>query len=159
MLCYTDIVSSMGGLLMAASVKNEDSHRHDLNDVDEGYWAALLNEGEYARALDTATALVTTTPLPAGAPDTTADDWIEIDDLMQHDEILELKVIGYNRGGLLVEWRSLRGFVPASQLMHFPEVESENGRRDALVERVGDSLRLRVIELDPEKNQIGRAHV
>src|SRR5687768_10661844 len=112
----SDIVSGMGDISMAAPVKNEDSHQQDLNPVDEGYWAALLNEGEYARALDTVTALVTTSHLPAAAPDTTEDDWIEIDDLMQHDEILELKVIGYNRGGLLVEWQSLRGFVPASQL-------------------------------------------
>jgi small subunit ribosomal protein S1 len=139
---------------MAAPVKNEDSHQHDLNAVDEGYWAALLNEGEYARALDTAAALVTTSHLPPAAPDTTEDDWIEIDELMQHDEILELKVIGYNRGGLLVEWRSLRGFVPASQLMSFTPEGRDEARRVALVERVGTWLRLRVIELDAIKNRL-----
>lgn len=138
---------------MAAPVKNEDSQHHDLNAVDEGYWAALLNEGEYARALDTATALVPVTPVSAVTMDATEHDWVEIDSLMQHDEILELKVIGYNRGGLLVEWRSLRGFVPASQLMAFTEGREET-RRNALVERVGTWLRLRVIELDAVKNRL-----
>src|SRR5690606_29561519 len=83
-----------------------------------------------------------------------ASDWEEIQQLMEADEILSLKVVGYNRGGLLVEWQSLRGFVPASQLLHFPITENENERRDSLIERVGESLNLRVIELDHEKNRL-----
>jgi small subunit ribosomal protein S1 len=67
---------------------------------------------------------------------------------------LSLKVVGYNRGGLLVEWRSLRGFVPASQLVSFPETQFERERRSALIERVGEVLQLRVIELDQEKNRL-----
>ncbi|MGJ3241306.1 MAG: 30S ribosomal protein S1, partial [Anaerolineae bacterium] len=68
--------------------------------------------------------------------------------------VLELKVIGYNRGGLLVEWRNLRGFVPASQLINFPIAKNEIARRDALIEKVGDMLSLRVIELDREQNRL-----
>ena len=33
---------------------------------------------------------------------------------------LELNVVGYNRGGLLVDLGDVRGFVPASQLISFP---------------------------------------
>ena len=73
---------------------------------------------------------------------------------MEDDGVLDLKVVGYNRGGLLVEWRSLRGFVPASQLLQFPATRSEAERRDALIDRVGDSISLRVIELDREKNRL-----
>lgn len=78
---------------------------------------------------------------------------MEIARLMERDDVLQLKVVGYNRGGLLVEWRSLRGFVPASQLVSFP-ADDDQTRHHALVDRVGDILRLRVIELDPEKNRL-----
>ena len=53
-------------------------------------------------------------------PETSHNDWQDILVIMEADEVLDLPVIGYNRGGLLVEWRSLRGFVPASQLVDFP---------------------------------------
>jgi small subunit ribosomal protein S1 len=65
-----------------------------------------------------------------------------------------LKVVGYNRGGLLVEWRSLRGFVPASQLINFPATPNNTVRRNALAARVGQRLSLRVIELDIDKNRL-----
>ena len=54
-------------------------------------------------------------------------DWNEVERVEQADEIVQLDVIGYNRGGLLVRWGELRGFVPASQLVDFPsnhEVEA-----------------------------------
>jgi small subunit ribosomal protein S1 len=68
--------------------------------------------------------------------------------------VIDLKVVGYNRGGLLVEWRTLRGFVPASQLLDFPSTHNGIIRRNALLNRVGDALRLRVIELNSDKNRL-----
>jgi small subunit ribosomal protein S1 len=51
-----------------------------------------------------------------------------------------------------VEWRSLRGFVPASQLV---ESSTPTGRRSkTLVSYVGKTLQLRVIELSVEKNRL-----
>ena len=63
-------------------------------------------------------------------------------------------VIGYNRGGLLVEWSSLRGFVPASQLVSFPVVNDVQARRNELAARIGQKLSLRVIELDRVQNRL-----
>jgi small subunit ribosomal protein S1 len=67
---------------------------------------------------------------------------------------VELPVVGYNRGGLLVEWGSLRGFVPASQLVDFPPVVDAQSRRGELVARIGQKLKLRVIELDRIQNRL-----
>jgi small subunit ribosomal protein S1 len=86
--------------------------------------------------------------------DTVEADWVEVQRVTDHDEVVELKVAGYNRGGLLVEWNSLRGFVPASQLVSFPTTPNPTIRRNSLAERVGQSLRLRVIELNVEKNRL-----
>lgn len=138
-------------------------------DLEEEYWDALLSEGEYTHT--TATSGEIDHLLNEGngngnhssdyqastlgaAHGIYQDDWDAIEQKMENDEILALKVIGYNRGGLLVEWRSLRGFVPASQLVDFPAEVEQHNRRDALVQRVGNILSLRVIELNPEKNRL-----
>jgi small subunit ribosomal protein S1 len=78
-------------------------------------------------------------------------DWDEMRRIMDADLVLELPVVGVNRGGLLVDWRTLRGFVPASQLVEstLPPVQ-----RSPLTDRVGQRLMLRVIELNPQHNRL-----
>jgi small subunit ribosomal protein S1 len=44
--------------------------------------------------------------------------------------------------------------VPASQLVNFPATDEGLVRRDELAARVGQTLRLRVIELDPHQNRL-----
>lgn len=125
--------------------------RHDgAPPVDEGYWSSLLNDEEpKARTVS-----------PPHEPSHIANlhgdpaDWQELARVQHADETLELLVIGYNRGGLLVEWRSLRGFVPASQLVEFPVQASEQVRRSAMAEYIGRVLALRIIELNPERNRL-----
>ncbi len=130
---------------------------------DEQYWAALLREGEYADTTlpdsnrDSADSDADMHQMlrPAdGQEENVQADWDEMQRIMDDDEVVELLVTGFNRGGLLVEWRSLRGFVPASQLLEFPSVPNQFARRNALVSRVGQSLELRVIELNAEQNRL-----
>ena len=49
-------------------------------------------------------------------------DWRWAESLLESQDILEGEISGYNKGGLLVQMRRVRGFVPASQL--------DNIRRD-----------------------------
>ena len=44
-------------------------------------------------------------------------DWIQAEELLESGDIIEEPVIGYNRGGIIVPFGNLRGFVPASHLM------------------------------------------
>jgi small subunit ribosomal protein S1 len=74
-----------------------------------------------------------------------AADWDAVQDVYEQDRVSELLVVGYNRGGLLVQWGSLRGFVPASQLNEFPNLPDGQVRRAELSARVGHMLTLRVI--------------
>lgn len=139
--------------------------------LEEGYWEALLKEGEHAAPVyrnqhhgngyhyngnhhphDEEAALYNAAPPPD--PAAVAANWQRIHAIMDADETVTLKVVGYNRGGLLVEWDNLRGFVPASQLLYFPTNGSPTARRDALVQQVGKSLVLRIIELNPEQNRL-----
>lgn len=63
-------------------------------------------------------------------------------------------VTGWNRGGLLVRWNELQGFVPASQLKEVPVFESDEGREEQLAHWVGEELPLKVIELDRGRNRL-----
>lgn len=128
---------------------------------DESYWAALLQESErfaspaarQAREWDHS---FDSPPAESGerGEDHSRADWQAIEQLYRADQVISLPVIGYNRGGLLVEWRSLRGFVPASQLIDFPANGDSALRRNELALRVGQTLQLRVIELDYEQNRL-----
>ncbi len=145
---------------MSSNIQRQDQSPPPL---DEGYWSALLHEGEFAASMpddapveddafdEPIISHIITTDNQAGSTD---EDWKQIEQIMQFDEVIELSVMGYNRGGLLVEWQSLHGFVPASQLTSFPTTASSTLRRNALVDMVGTKLKLRVIELNQEQNRL-----
>ena len=134
-------------------------------DPDEGYWAALLSEGEFASsaAPDWTQGPVfdeDSFDIPAPAPARfngdapQHSDWDIMRGVQARDETVEMSVVGSNRGGLLVEWGSLHGFVPASQLLDFPALPHPQQRQAALNARMGDTLNLRVIELDEDANRL-----
>jgi len=137
--------------------------------LEEGYWESLLREGEQATSThgDMAVSPDDSSGVPSEYVDTSrssvadyADaaaiqqDWQDIEYVMDDDQTLQLEVTGYNRGGLLVEWRHIRGFVPASQLVDFPAHLSATARSSKLMEQVGRLLDLRVIELNREQNRL-----
>lgn len=134
--------------------------------VDEGYWTALLEQGEFAdvetmeespegehawEGYDVGNGM---RPAEGYGTGFVSNDWNIVRQTYEQDETVALMVIGYNRGGLLVGWNSLRGFVPASQLVYFSSEGENPGRREELADRVGETLRLRVIELDPIQNRL-----
>jgi small subunit ribosomal protein S1 len=67
---------------------------------------------------------------------------------------IELTVTGFNRGGLLVDWNGLRGFVSASQICTRLPHGNDQRRSNALAARVGETLKLKVIECEPAKNHL-----
>ncbi len=125
-------------------------------DVDEGYWSALLEEGEYAAPKNAPPSdgngweqfAQADAALQTSASATSHHDWDIARQTFENDETVELSVRGYNQGGLLVIWNTLRGFVPASQLVNFPVDVDEFLRRNMLARYVGQQLELRIIEID-----------
>jgi len=80
-------------------------------------------------------------------------DWEKIQEFYRNDRVIRLKVTKYNKGGVLVEEKGIRGFVPSSHLVDVPQQNAEKNRKAALSAYVGRSLLLKVIECDP---QLGR---
>jgi len=81
-------------------------------------------------------------------------DWIRAEEMQQTREIFEGEVIDFNKGGLLVSFGNLRGFVPASQLSDLPRGLSQAAKMARLKEYVGQTLPLEVIEVDRRRRRL-----
>lgn len=84
-------------------------------------------------------------------------DWLTAQRNFENQETIEQQAIGYNKGGLIVQVGELRGFVPGSHLVlqraaGRPSPSAESGERWAAL--VGETLRLKVIEVDQENNRL-----
>jgi len=85
-------------------------------------------------------------------------DWTLAHELLESGDHTTHKAIGYNKGGLTVEFNSIRGFVPASHLLNMPRQASEKDRLAELARRVNDEMRLKVIEVDEERRRLVLSH-
>jgi small subunit ribosomal protein S1 len=120
--------------------------------LGEGWWNAVLQEEQrYSpvgrRKCDTQ---ARDRENEKGSP----EDWAWARALYDADDTVELPVIGCNRGGVLVEARGLRGFVPISHLLDVPPSHAGEERSACLALLVGKSLHLKVIEFDPERGRL-----
>ena len=67
-------------------------------------------------------------------------DWERAQTYLNNEEILELEVIGYNKGGLLVEFGRLSGFVPNSRISSLPRGMQKSDRQAAKAKMIGTTL-------------------
>lgn len=145
--------------------------------LEEGYWLALLQQGEHAvdanpladkdlfgreaaeqpadegRLPGHSDSEMGETPY-VETPLAVVPSWELAEAHLREGVVLTLPVVGSNRGGLLVDWNGWQGFVPSSQLVTFPVNLTEEGRRNELAACVGQQLALKIIELDRERNRL-----
>lgn len=88
-------------------------------------------------------------PVPQGV-----DGWQLAHAYFEADKTVQLKVTGYNKGGLLVFWNGIQGFVPASQLIDLPQFHLPRERLRALETWQDRELSLKIIEINQEKNRL-----
>jgi len=83
-------------------------------------------------------------------------DWKEAEKLYEAKEIIETTVSSCNKGGLIVHLGRVRAFVPASQIVsvRLPREASEEERMEQLGQVVGQTLHLKIIELDRRRNRL-----
>ena len=80
--------------------------------------------------------------------------WESAQQAFENEEVFELTSNGCNKGGLLVEWEGLSGFIPASQLNDFPHVHLESERIRELQRRQHQEVRVKIIEVNSNKNRL-----
>jgi small subunit ribosomal protein S1 len=82
-------------------------------------------------------------------------DWERIMGLYRDDRILSMKVIGHNRGGLLVEGDAgLSGFIPLSHLVELVGKSDLADRDISLDGHEGKLLNVKIIECAPEDGRV-----
>ncbi len=88
----------------------------------------------------------------------TALIWTEAEEAIRNKTILELLVKEANKGGLILEWQGIQGFLPASQLKaeHYPRVSE--GDKDKILEElrklVGQRIAVAIIAATPKENKL-----
>ncbi|MBK8904815.1 MAG: 30S ribosomal protein S1 [Anaerolineaceae bacterium] len=80
-------------------------------------------------------------------------DWERATKLQEEDETIELEVINYNKGGVVVEFGRIQGFVPNSHIPAIQNVYNHDQRTSAKSKMVGSSLNLKIIEIEPARER------
>jgi small subunit ribosomal protein S1 len=85
-------------------------------------------------------------------------DWTRAEQLMENGESIECVVTGYNKGGLLVEFGRLEGFIPASHLIELPQGLSGAEWHEAMSVMIGQTFDLKVIEVNQQRRRLIFSH-
>ncbi|MBL7045530.1 MAG: S1 RNA-binding domain-containing protein [Parcubacteria group bacterium] len=84
--------------------------------------------------------------------------WAEADTAINDKQTFEVMVKEANKGGLIIEWQGIQGFLPASQLAgeHYPRVEDGDKDRilDELKQLINQKLTVSIITADPKENKL-----
>lgn len=84
--------------------------------------------------------------------------WDELQRLKDANEIIEAEPYDANRGGLLLEYEGIRGFLPVSQLaaIHYPRVSGAD--KDQILQKlnalINQPLRLRLLDVSRKDNKL-----
>ena len=91
--------------------------------------------------------------------------WRELEKCLEDNETVEGSILGFNKGGAIVDVRKVQGFVPMSQLVSVsrdifrdrseteedPEAEARRMQRQA--EETGKTLQLKILEINRSRNR------
>lgn len=83
-----------------------------------------------------------------------SEDWRRAEKLLEDDEAWEGVVTDANRGGLIVPFGNLRGFVPASHVVGLSRGLNEDDRRTQMGNMVGKRVTLKVIEVNWKRRRL-----
>ena len=84
--------------------------------------------------------------------------WAEAEEAVKNKTVFELVVKEANKGGLILEWQGIPGFLPASQLKaeHYPRVM--DGDKDKILDElrklVGEKLAVSLIGASPKEGKL-----
>lgn len=84
--------------------------------------------------------------------------WDDVSEMFEAGEIITITPYDANRGGLLVEYEGVRGFLPVSQLSaeHYPRVGSSD--KDEILQRlnalINKELKVRILDVDRKANKL-----
>ena len=84
--------------------------------------------------------------------------WKEAEEEKSNKTVLDLNVLDANKGGLILEWKGVQGFLPASQLKaeHFPRIE--DGDKDKILAElkklIGEKISVSIISASQKDKKL-----
>jgi len=84
--------------------------------------------------------------------------WSEAEEAIREKRVFELPISDANKGGLIIVWQGIMGFLPASQLKpeHYPRVT--DGDKDKILDElrklVGEKLHVTIIGVNPKEGKL-----
>ena len=82
------------------------------------------------------------------------EDWKRAEELMNSETIWAGEIADTNRGGVIVGFGHLRGFVPASHVIDLPRGLKEEERLERLQEMIGNTISVKVIEVNRKRRRL-----
>jgi small subunit ribosomal protein S1 len=136
--------------------QNQNTSDAFPDEPDENWWAALLADEPPAI---TEPEVIKHRQINEGktkkvCKNRASVDWKKAYRIFQNDEIIFLRVVGCNQGGLLVSDESLHGFVPASHLIDLPAEIPDADREHYLTSYVDREISLKIIECEQDLDRV-----
>jgi small subunit ribosomal protein S1 len=82
------------------------------------------------------------------------EDWKRAEELLETEGVWEGFVADANRGGIIVPFGNLRGFVPASHVLDLPRGLSEDERKLRMMRMINQPVTLKVIEVNRKRRRL-----
>jgi small subunit ribosomal protein S1 len=82
------------------------------------------------------------------------EDWKRAEELMNSETLWSGDIVDINKGGVIVSFGHLRGFVPASHVLDLPRGLKEEDRLAHLQSLVGNEITVKVIEVNRKRRRL-----
>jgi small subunit ribosomal protein S1 len=82
------------------------------------------------------------------------ETWNKAEELLKTDQVVELQVIEQNRGGVMVAFENLQGFIPNSHIPAIRRGTSTQKAGEIKGEMIGKTLALKAIEVNPKERRL-----
>jgi small subunit ribosomal protein S1 len=81
--------------------------------------------------------------------------WENVEKMIADETVIDTKIIGFNKGGLIAAVGNLRGFVPSSQISAVRRAQSTGETPEQRWQKmVGQPISVRIIEVDRERRRL-----
>lgn len=81
-------------------------------------------------------------------------DWSSAEEYRQNQQVYDTQIAGYNKGGLIVKFGRLRGFVPQSQMSADRRRALNENTQEAWAGMVNQPIIVKVMEVDRSRNRL-----
>lgn len=83
-------------------------------------------------------------------------NWTLLTDLKDKSELIKIKPFDANKGGLLIEYEGIKGFLPVSQLSadNYPRVSDKDEIVNRLTSLVGNEIEVIILDVDQKEGKL-----